>query len=82
MDIARRSSNPNEIVDPTSDEIAEARRATFGSWWPHDGKKGWKCKMEKVNKRNKLSYNVSAKLTYYGPIDGRGWMVFLSGRGE
>nr|KMM72689.1 hypothetical protein CPAG_08983 [Coccidioides posadasii RMSCC 3488] len=48
MDITRRSSNPAEIVDPTSPEIAEARRATFGTWWPHDGKKGWKCKTEKM----------------------------------
>ncbi|EEP82323.1 predicted protein [Uncinocarpus reesii 1704] len=48
MDITRRSSNPAEIVDPTSVEIVEARRATFGTWWPYDGKKGWKCKMEKM----------------------------------
>ncbi|KAK2801567.1 hypothetical protein FQN51_005274 [Onygenales sp. PD_10] len=41
MDIARQSSNPNEIEDPTSPAIVEARRATFGSLWPHDGKRGW-----------------------------------------
>ncbi|KAI1981946.1 hypothetical protein LOZ51_000763 [Ophidiomyces ophidiicola] len=48
MDITRRSSNPAEIADPTSIEITEARRATFGTWWPYDGKKGWKCKTEKM----------------------------------
>ncbi|WEW54898.1 hypothetical protein PRK78_000325 [Emydomyces testavorans] len=57
MDITRRSSNPAEIVDPTSAEIAEARRATFGTWWPHDGKRGWKCKTEKVDsKRNPMAF--------------------------
>lgn len=48
MDIVRRSSNPAEIEDPTSARIVEARRATFSSMWPHDGKRGWLCKTEKV----------------------------------
>ncbi|OAX81652.1 hypothetical protein ACJ72_04007 [Emergomyces africanus] len=48
MDIVRRSSNPAEIEDPTSARIVEARRATFGSMWPHDGKRGWVCKTEKL----------------------------------
>ncbi|OJD24718.1 hypothetical protein ACJ73_03913 [Blastomyces percursus] len=48
MDIVRRSSNPAEIEDPTNTRIAEARRATFASMWPHDGKRGWVCKTEKM----------------------------------
>ncbi|PGH09212.1 hypothetical protein AJ79_05741 [Helicocarpus griseus UAMH5409] len=48
MDIVRQSSNPAEIEDPTSPRIVEARRATFGSRWPHDGKRGWVCKTEKL----------------------------------
>ncbi|EQL34378.1 hypothetical protein RJZ56_000500 [Blastomyces dermatitidis] len=48
MDIVRRSSNPAEIEDPTNARIAEARRATFASMWPHDGKRGWVCKTEKM----------------------------------
>ncbi|PGG95938.1 hypothetical protein AJ80_09889 [Polytolypa hystricis UAMH7299] len=48
MDIKRRSSNPAEIEDPTSDKIVEARRATFASIWPHDGKRGWVCRTEKM----------------------------------
>jgi hypothetical protein len=48
MNIARQSSNPAEIEDPTSTRIAEARNATFASLWPHDGKRGWVCKTEKV----------------------------------
>ncbi|KKZ62841.1 hypothetical protein EMCG_02836 [[Emmonsia] crescens] len=48
MDIVRRSSNPAEIEDPTNARIVEARRATFGSMWPHDGKRGWVCTTEKL----------------------------------
>ncbi|PGH07129.1 hypothetical protein GX51_01916 [Blastomyces parvus] len=48
MDIVRRFSNPAEIEDPTNARIVEARRATFASMWPHDGKRGWVCKTEKM----------------------------------
>lgn len=48
MDIQQHSSNPAEIEDPTSDKIREARLATFGTSWPHDGKRGWVCQSEKV----------------------------------
>jgi hypothetical protein len=48
MDIEQHSSNPAEIEDPTSDRIAQARQATFGDQWPHDGKRGWVCQSEKV----------------------------------
>ncbi|KLJ09341.1 hypothetical protein EMPG_15204 [Blastomyces silverae] len=48
MDIVRQSSNPAEIEDPTNTRIVEARRATFASMWPHDGKRGWVCKTEKM----------------------------------
>ncbi|KAJ5091429.1 hypothetical protein NUU61_006299 [Penicillium alfredii] len=48
MDIQQRSSNPAAIEDPTSDRITQARLATFGSAWPHDGKKGWVCQSEKM----------------------------------
>ncbi|KAL2003147.1 hypothetical protein VTN02DRAFT_4842 [Thermoascus thermophilus] len=48
MDIQQRSSNPAEIEDPTSARIVEARKATFGSAWPHDGKRGWVCQSDKM----------------------------------
>ncbi|ODH49498.1 hypothetical protein GX48_04440 [Paracoccidioides brasiliensis] len=48
MNIVRQSSNPAEIEDPTSARIVEARRATFASLWPHEGKRGWICKTEKL----------------------------------
>lgn len=34
--------------DPLSEAMEEARRATFVERWPHEGKKGWVCKIEKV----------------------------------
>ncbi|KAI0830997.1 hypothetical protein F5Y06DRAFT_281677 [Hypoxylon sp. FL0890] len=34
--------------DPTGPEMTEARKATFGGRWPHDGKRGWKCKTKQL----------------------------------
>ncbi|PYH68310.1 chromosome segregation protein BIR1 [Aspergillus vadensis CBS 113365] len=48
MDIQQHSSNPAEIEDPTSERIAQARQATFGESWPHDGKRGWYCQSDKM----------------------------------
>ncbi|KAL6231336.1 hypothetical protein BDW75DRAFT_220467 [Aspergillus navahoensis] len=48
MDIQQRSSNPAEIEDPTSEPLVQARLATFGDLWPHDGKKGWMCQSDKM----------------------------------
>ncbi|RDW89939.1 uncharacterized protein DSM5745_01714 [Aspergillus mulundensis] len=48
MDIQQRSSNPAEIEDPTSEPVVQARLATFGESWPHDGKRGWLCQSEKM----------------------------------
>ena len=36
--------------DPLSENMMESRRMTFRDWWPHEGKKGWKCKIKKVLK--------------------------------
>ncbi|KAI0970709.1 hypothetical protein F4678DRAFT_116025 [Xylaria arbuscula] len=36
------------LDDPTSPEMIEARKATFGDRWPHDGKRGWKCKTKQL----------------------------------
>ncbi|KAJ5500809.1 hypothetical protein N7453_009860 [Penicillium expansum] len=48
MDLQQSSSNPASIEDPTGDRITQARLATFGTAWPHDGKKGWVCQSEKM----------------------------------
>ncbi|KAF2973562.1 hypothetical protein GQX73_g118 [Xylaria multiplex] len=36
------------LDDPTSSEMIAARKATFGDRWPHDGKRGWKCKTKQL----------------------------------
>lgn len=33
---------------PADRAMIEARKATFADKWPHDGKKGWKCKTKQV----------------------------------
>ncbi|KAI2628421.1 hypothetical protein GGS21DRAFT_243312 [Xylaria nigripes] len=38
----------SSLDDPTSPAMIEARKATFGDKWPHDGKKGWKCKTKQL----------------------------------
>jgi len=36
------------LENPMSTRMVEARKATFGDRWPHEGKKGWKCKTKQV----------------------------------
>lgn len=36
------------LDDPTGNEMINARKATFGDRWPHDGKRGWKCKTKQL----------------------------------
>jgi hypothetical protein len=31
----------DEYHDPESSDMLRARLETFGTWWPHDGKRGW-----------------------------------------
>ncbi|KAG9773568.1 hypothetical protein ABEF93_005808 [Exophiala dermatitidis] len=38
----------NEMEDPTGPQITEARRSTFSIGWPHESKRGWTCKVEKM----------------------------------
>lgn len=38
----------NNMDDPTGEHHADARRATFGIGWPHESKRGWTCKTEKM----------------------------------
>lgn len=39
-----------EIDDPMLEDLVEARTATFGERWPHEGKRGWNCKVKKVGR--------------------------------
>ncbi|RFU78114.1 hypothetical protein TARUN_4105 [Trichoderma arundinaceum] len=34
--------------DPNDPEMIEARKATFAGRWPHENKKGWKCKTKQL----------------------------------
>lgn len=33
---------------PATARMREARKATFADKWPHESKKGWKCKVKQV----------------------------------
>lgn len=44
-----REYDTSNMEDPTTEPIASARKTTFESiGWPHEGKKGWACKIEKM----------------------------------
>ncbi|EXJ87887.1 hypothetical protein A1O1_04814 [Capronia coronata CBS 617.96] len=38
----------NDMEDPTGPQITDARRSTFALGWPHESKRGWTCKVEKM----------------------------------
>ena len=38
-----------EESNPMSEKLLEARKATFGDMWPHEKKRGWQCKSQKVS---------------------------------
>lgn len=38
----------NAELDPLTGKLLNARKMTFGSRWPHETKKGWICKTQKV----------------------------------
>lgn len=64
--------------DPMSAKMLEARRTTFGVAWPHEGKRGWTCKTQKVICP---AFTNLIELTK-GLIDDRSWVVLLSNGGE
>jgi hypothetical protein len=35
-------------LEPNSEEMMNARKATFRDLWPHEKKRGWACKTQKV----------------------------------
>ena len=46
---AATQENEEPIIEcPTSEKMCDARLATFGSRWPHEDKRGWICKAQKV----------------------------------
>ena len=64
--------------DPMSEKMLDARRMTFGSQWPHENKRGWICKTQKVcpgRHHHRL-------LSLIENADDRGRMVLLPHIGE
>ncbi|MCJ1260825.1 hypothetical protein MMC22_000688 [Lobaria immixta] len=37
-----------DIENPLDEKLLDARRMTFGSKWPHESKRGWICKTQKM----------------------------------
>ncbi|KAG8528216.1 uncharacterized protein KY384_007133 [Bacidia gigantensis] len=37
-----------DVPNPASEEIIQARMATFSCGWPHESKRGWLCKIQKL----------------------------------
>ena len=40
--------DPATMEDPTGPRLSDARRATFMGRWPHENKRGWFCKTERL----------------------------------
>jgi hypothetical protein len=40
--------DPATMEDPTATRLSEARRVTFMDRWPHEDKRGWLCKTERL----------------------------------
>ena len=38
----------HDLEDPMSEKLRSARQMTFASRWPHESKRGWTCKTQKV----------------------------------
>ncbi|KAL9599222.1 MAG: hypothetical protein Q9219_004003 [cf. Caloplaca sp. 3 TL-2023] len=41
-----------EQADPMAQSLLDARKMTFGAIWPHDNKRGWLCKTQKLKPRS------------------------------
>lgn len=46
--------------DPSNVDMMDARKQTFIGRWPHEGKKGWKCKVKQVRLRVRVLARVLA----------------------
>ncbi|ETI25414.1 hypothetical protein G647_02187 [Cladophialophora carrionii CBS 160.54] len=49
MNASQEAKQHTETMeDPTGQLLADARRATFAAGWPHESKRAWKCKIERM----------------------------------
>jgi hypothetical protein len=49
---------------PATARMIEARKATFSDKWPHEHKKGWKCKTKQVRTNASVVYAESSNMVY------------------
>lgn len=64
----------HDLEDPISEKMQSARQMTFGSKWPHENKRGWSCKTQKVL----ISFCPVKLLLLIHHEDGRCWLALLS----
>lgn len=69
-----------DIEMPMDEKLLDARKMTFGSNWPHENKRGWICKTQKVGCLND-SYAIQLLLSL-NRTDDRVRMVLLPNSGE
>ncbi|RPA80451.1 hypothetical protein BJ508DRAFT_415435 [Ascobolus immersus RN42] len=41
MMVDRKKGRKVKLQDPNGEFMTNARKMTFGNWWPHEGKRGW-----------------------------------------
>jgi hypothetical protein len=58
---------------PASKRLLDARKATFGNQWPHETKKGWKCKTKQVYYTSLFNALVANRV-----VDGRCWLAIYT----
>lgn len=48
MDVTKETHNVTNMEDPTQSRLVDARASTFEIGWPHESKRGWVCKIDKM----------------------------------
>jgi hypothetical protein len=56
--------------NPASSRMIDARKATFANKWPHENKKGWKCKVKQVH----LPFHGVIRVSLTVTVDGGCWV--------
>ena len=70
VDVERCVDDGSTVEDhPMSEKMLEARRGTFADSWPHESKRGWTCKIQKVSS---LPRQLCASLTDVQMVEA-GW---------
>ena len=61
---------------PCSARMIEARKATFADRWPHESKKGWKCKIKQVE----LNFYLNRTTLIAFTVGRRGMEIYTNSR--